>query len=583
MRSWEIFAVLGNWTIGPEQLPDLPIGIDRLLMLLNRCMSQLRWENLASLLSVTTAIVAALGLMCGLVPERRLLAIDTAIRRSARRVLAWFIFVPIFSIAINVGIAVHHRQWPTPKIHDEFSYLLAGDTFAHGRLANPTPPFAEHFETPQELMQPTRMSKYPPGQGLFLALGQVIGSEPILGVWISTALACLAIYWMLLAFVRLPWALLGGLLACVHPQLLDWSQVYWGGSVAVLGGALILGAWARLMRVSSITHAIWLGIGILILANTRPYEGLMLCAPLLIALIVARHRHLRTWIPMLAILLVGLLWMGYYNQRVTGHALRMPFAEYAAQYDVYPKFWFLPRRSTPVYRNPSQLWVHAVFEKGSYEQLRTLPGLIRISLLRTWQWLGSNLKLAVLAFPLALGICTARNREIRWVLASGGVFLIGLWAESFLLPHYTAPAMGLILLLLIIGWERLWQWGRVGRHLSRAILLGWIIGALMSACQPISEDSKIINQHALIDRPDSPLSTGRHLVFVRYEPGYLFDNEFVYNGAELESGRIIWARYFGPPNDEPVAQHFGNRQLWLLDAGERLNLQPYPGLRNASP
>ncbi|HEY2252048.1 MAG TPA: hypothetical protein VGH74_13340, partial [Planctomycetaceae bacterium] len=138
---------------------------------------------------------------------------------------------------------------PVPKVHDEFSYLLAADTFAHGRLTNPTPDCPEFFEAQHILVAPTYMSKYPPGQGLILAAGQVWFGHPIWGVWLSCGLFAASLCWMLQAWTSPRWANITVAFAVISFGISSyWAQSYWGGMLAACGGALLFGGLRRTLR-----------------------------------------------------------------------------------------------------------------------------------------------------------------------------------------------------------------------------------------------------------------------------------------------------------------------------------------------
>ncbi|HKW66478.1 MAG TPA: hypothetical protein VJP04_04265, partial [Terriglobales bacterium] len=281
-------------------------------------------------------------------PFRTLLdAFHQLARRKTLAVAAVFIACLLARSALIPILKV-----PAPKDQDEFSYLLAADTFAHGRLTNPTHPMWMHFETMHVNFLPTYMSMYPPGQGFVLAAGQLLG-HPWIGVWLSTALACGLMVWMLQAWVPPKWALLGGVLAILQFGLLSyWANSYYCTSLPAIGGALVLGAFGRLKRHPRAFLSGVLAFGVGVLALSRPYEGLVFSltvAAALLAWMFGKQRPCpritlkRVVAPAALVLALFGAFLGYDNWRVTGHPLLMPYQINQRTYKVVSLFaWQRP-------------------------------------------------------------------------------------------------------------------------------------------------------------------------------------------------------------------------------------------------
>jgi hypothetical protein len=57
---------------------------------------------------------------------------------------------------------------------------------------------------------------------------------------------------------------------------------------------------------------------------------------------------------------------------------------------------------------------------------------------------------------------------------------------------------------------------------------------------------------------------GLHVVIVRYGPEHVVDDEWVYNRADIDRAKVVWARDMGQAGNDELTHYFSNRQIWLL-------------------
>lgn len=465
--------------------------------------------------------------------------------------------------------------WPAPSVHDEFSYLLAADTYAHGRVANSVPPFWQHFETFHVIFEPVYASKYPPAQGLLLALGQLLG-HPAVGVWLAMGLMAAAVTWLLQAWLPPRWALLGGLLTATHPGMLEyWGHSYWGGAAAALGGALLYGSLRRLQRRLTMPLALLLAVGVALLANSRPFEGFVTSLPAAVILSGGLLRTTREGfasklskvvLPAGVVLFIVAAAMLWYNQRVTGNWLLLPYEAHERQYALAPIFFFQAPRPLPDYRHPALYAFHTTWALGCWQSHQGVANLLRASgqkLLILWQfYLSPALTVPLFALPWVL-----RNRWMKLAGLTCGLVLTAMLLSTFLQPSYVAPITSLLVLLVTAGLRQLSVWKRPAGRFLVAALIGLHVAAFLGTFADLvrRDDNRWERQRARL-LSELEQSEGKHLVFVRYGPRHDTLHEWVYNRADLDAAKVIWAREMGPERDEELRRHYADRQVWLIHA-----------------
>ncbi len=458
--------------------------------------------------------------------------------------------------AAGTGVLIAIHGPPLARIPDEKSYLLAADTFAHGRLANPSHPAHEHFVTAHVLHEPIYASKYPPAQGMLLALGQGLTGHPAAGLVLSSALLCWAIGWALAATLPAPWPLIGGLLALLRFAVGSyWNQSYWGGSIAAIGGALVLGALLRLPTRAEasraetsrarIGHALFLVTGLALLAHSRPVEGLSFAIGAAGILFWSWSRCRPTRGVLLTLVFGNVLIIASivgYNLGVTGRALTFPHQLHASQFPEY---------------------VHFVWQLGPGWPAETAALWGRKLAFTFYFFLGTGPILALLLMSRTV----IQDRAARIAIILSFMTLLALMPIRPYHAHYPAPLAAALVLLAVLALRALatcrWRGHLIGPAAVTAIFAIQLASFLHQTPAHRPDATDWARQRAEIHQ-QLLASPGQDLLLVDYPNGR--PDSWVWNDADLDASEVVWAESLGETRDRELIAQFANRRVWRIDA-----------------
>src|SRR5208283_4371059 len=305
-------------------------------------------------------------------------------------------------------------------------------------------------------------------------------------------------------------------------------------AIPAIGGALVVGAFPRILRYWQARHVALLGLGGAILMNSRPLEGFILCLPVAACFLIQLSRGHRP------------------PRKIILHHFVFPLSVIASASAIFFCFY--------------NSWMRNLWLEGQSDTLpHAAKHIFSVITKFTYFFLWPELCVMLAALPWIM-----RDRRVRFLIIQSAVCFFAFLLVAWFQPHYAAPLTATVFALLVQGLRHLRRWKYSGKPVGIGLTRVVVLFALLLA--PFHPHAATIGNVAISGieyrarfQAQLEATAGKQLVVVRYSPEHDVLAEWVYNKADIDNAKVIWVRELPGTDITPVLNYFSGRRVWLVE------------------
>jgi hypothetical protein len=316
--------------------------------------------------------------------------------------------------------------------------------------------------------------------------------------------------------------------------------------------------------------------------------------------------------------------MAYYNYKVTGDALTLPYTVYNKQYDPIPIFLplFSPPTADEAYRNQlvqeyentriirnelmrefhlyelDSFYVPLLYKFTTYHKSNVFVFVLKkaydnfVSFSRTTWFLYSIILLA--------GVCLfLTDKKFLFFTGALGFCFFSVSFATYNQNHYFAPFVGYLMLLITFI---LYQTSKIN-FVTNKLITSFALAVIAAQVFVLfTEDTftrttsvrrhrqvQTVFERTLYEQP------GKHLVLIdfpsaNYRQGYgdrylsITDRTY-FNEPDIDHSKVVWANSLGQERNKNLFDYFSGREIWILGFGANKleDGTPEPGTEGVYP